>query len=726
MGEKLSKQCGSVKHSTQKIKYVKGLASKPNSFKPFSPEVSDVIELGIDMETNNRNTLLDACLGGELDSLDELVENSSGTNIPCKSYKRRQIIIAPTGVGKTTLFVLEGLYKTMVSKDSHTTVFLSSSTDLVPETVNRLKQALISYIFDEEPRFNNTLLRNIDVFKNIGSRRDRLEKFIERDMGLIKVVNNCSPERVHIVTNSFSNMNQMDELEIDYRSIRSLRYDRANRTDQVTKSELFKVLYEAIVEPKESRNEEQKKIVELIKNVLINKYTVAVAAERERKEGNKPMGFFNCNSFLKTLEIVGYPSHTIFMSFPGYTSESERHILFTPQLQRILNYITKASRFSKLSNSLASIDRRVYSALRVDEHDAFEASYRAQLTINMPYKLGERKFLSALGRKAKQGLKYGALVGTDILPYPALQFKNIRPRDEIKTVYRPLLSLTEPTFDNIEKLQKIKNDVSIYGCSSVVFREGLVLNIETGVSLLTDGNNLCKTIEKISVYDNDRGEFIEILKSGSLDSSNLHLKVSLIPNINNLNYIIHSPKGILEGEKDGEIVQGVLQTVLRKLLTSTNTFITTNAITKTDRLFRKDVDNFSDIRTISDLMILSFDEAKLLYNNYWSELTKSEKRNNPVSKWMSGPSVGIWFEESLVTTQGFFYQKLMGRFDDVKGFSATDHEFFRKSFYNQIAPIEYLLEEKEYELIGKIFGLDLQCFCSLPENFSRFCNQDND
>ena len=36
------------------------LASKPNSFKPFSPEVSDVIELGIDMETNNRNTLLDA------------------------------------------------------------------------------------------------------------------------------------------------------------------------------------------------------------------------------------------------------------------------------------------------------------------------------------------------------------------------------------------------------------------------------------------------------------------------------------------------------------------------------------------------------------------------------------------------------------------------------------------------------------------------------------------
>tara|TARA_B110001469_G_scaffold10107_1_gene10013 strand:+ start:928 stop:1107 length:180 start_codon:yes stop_codon:yes gene_type:complete len=26
--------------------------------------------------------------------------------------------------------------------------------------------------------------------------------------------------------------------------------------------------------------------------VLINKYTVAVTAERERREGNKPMGFF--------------------------------------------------------------------------------------------------------------------------------------------------------------------------------------------------------------------------------------------------------------------------------------------------------------------------------------------------------------------------------------------------------------------------------------------------
>ena len=59
-------------------------------------------------------------------------------------------------------------------------------------------------------------------------------------------------------------MNQMDELEIDYKSIRSLRYGRTNKTNQVTKNELFTVLYEAIVEPKESRNEEQKKIVELL------------------------------------------------------------------------------------------------------------------------------------------------------------------------------------------------------------------------------------------------------------------------------------------------------------------------------------------------------------------------------------------------------------------------------------------------------------------------------
>ena len=63
-----------------------------------------------------------------------------------------------------------------------------------------------------------------------------------------------------------------------------------------------------------------------------------------------------------------------------------------------------------------------------------------------------------------------------------------------------------------------------------------------------------------------------------------------------------------------------------------------------------------------------------------------------------------------MTTQGFFYQTLMDRFDDVKGFSATDHEFFRKSFYNQVAPIEYLIEEGQYDLIDKIFGLSSEDF----------------
>ena len=164
------------------------------------------------------------------------------------------------------------------------------------------------------------------------------------------------------------------------------------------------MLYEAIVGPKESRNEEQKKVVKLLENVLINKYTVAVAAERERKEGRKPMGFFNCNPFLKTLEAIGYPSHIVFMSFPSYTSESERHVVFTPQLQRILDYINKASRFSKLSHSFRGIDRWVYSALRVDEHDAFEGLYKTQLTINMPYKL-EEKIPIRVRSKSEAGLE---------------------------------------------------------------------------------------------------------------------------------------------------------------------------------------------------------------------------------------------------------------------------------------------------------------------------------
>ena len=257
------------------------------------------------------------------------------------------------------------------------------------------------------------MLRNIDAFKNIGSRSDRLKLFIEREIGLIKIVNNCSTERLQVVTSSFSiTTDQMNESEIDYKSIRR----STNKTGQVTKNQLFTVFYEAIVEPENSRSEEQKNVIRL---VLINKYTVAVAAERERREGNQPVEFFkySANSkksgeFLKDLMAIGYPSHSVFMSFPGYTFESERH--FTPQLQLMLD---KASRFSKLSRSFGDESKPIYSALRIDEHDAFEASYKSQIAINMPYKLRERKFIYTLGRKAKQGLKYGALVGTDILSY---------------------------------------------------------------------------------------------------------------------------------------------------------------------------------------------------------------------------------------------------------------------------------------------------------------------
>jgi len=94
-------------------------------------------------------------------------------------------------------------------------------------------------------------------------------------------------------------------------------------------------------------------------------------------------------------------------------------------------------------------------------------------------------------------------------------------------------------------------------------------------------------------------------------------------------------------------------------------------------------------------MVFSFDEAKMIYNDHWSELTGAEKRNNPIANWISDPSVGIWFEEKLMITNGFFHRRLINRFTDIKGFSATDHDYFRKSFYNQTAPIEYLLEDKQ-------------------------------
>jgi hypothetical protein len=77
-------------------------------------------------------------------------------------------------------------------------------------------------------------------------------------------------------------------------------------------------------------------------------------------------------------------------------------------------------------------------------------------------------------------------------------------------------------------------------------------------------------------------------------------------------------------------------------------------------------------------MVLSFDEAKLIYNEYCGRLSKAERKNRPISNWMSGPNVGIWYEENLVTTNDFFYQTFMNHFEDVKGFSATDDGFYRK------------------------------------------------
>lgn len=143
----------------------------------------------------------------------------------------------------------------MVSTDIHFVLFLLSSMDLIPETVSRLNEVLNSYIFDEEPEFNGTFLLNIDVFKDIGSRNDRFKRFIEREIGLIKIINNYSTERLQVVTNSFSNNeDKTNESRIDYKSIRR----SITKTDQVIKNQLFTLFYQAIIELENSRNDEQK------------------------------------------------------------------------------------------------------------------------------------------------------------------------------------------------------------------------------------------------------------------------------------------------------------------------------------------------------------------------------------------------------------------------------------------------------------------------------------
>ena len=109
----------------------------------------------------------------------------------------------------------------------------------------------------------------------------------------------------------------------------------------------------AVEQPEKTRTIEQKQVIRMLKTVINNKYTVALASARNKREGSKIMGFFRNaptsktgGELVRTLSTCGYPSHAIFMSYPGYLSGSERHIIFTPQLQVILDYIKKASRFS--------------------------------------------------------------------------------------------------------------------------------------------------------------------------------------------------------------------------------------------------------------------------------------------------------------------------------------------------------------------------------------------
>lgn len=727
------------KYSKQKLESMEaiGLKPKPLIVDERSSDTNDnidIIEAEIKLKTKNRNTFINSCLTGEINYLNPKEIANHATNFDLKKFKNHQLIYAPTGVGKTTLFVFEMLYK-LTSNDSNLILFLAPSTDLIPETSDRLKRVLTSYLFDEDPKFNDTYLKHIDVFSKMGTRKERLEFFLEKNLDLVKCINSDSGKP--IVAESY--------------------FHEEEATDRLIKPELLNAFNRAIQKSESTRTVEQKQIIRMLDAVIHNKFTLALAPERNKREGKKIMGFFRNTpnvktgaQFLRNLEMWGHPSHVIFMAYPGYLSSSERHILFTPQLQIILNYVRKVSRFSQLCQNLnvkdSSLKKRKYgqkhyyssrvnAILRIDEIDSFESSYTDKLLINMPYKIKERKYLMSLGTKAKQGLKYGALVGTDMLAYPAINFKSIQRKQEIETVFRDPLSLVEPSFDNIEKLKKIqraeqktRSGNSIFR-SDIVFRDGLILKIETGEKLLVDGNSICKTVTRISIYDNSLGKFIDVVKNPSLFGrnnktrypNNLTSKISLIPDVNNINWLIHSQKG--SGKDDSEIVQGVLQVILRRILTSTNTFILSNVAVKRTTLFQKEA-NKLNVKTISDLMVLSFDEAKLIYNEYWGKLSTAEKKNRPVSNWIAGPDVGIWFEESLMTTNGFFYQTFINHFNDINGFSATDHEFFRKSFYNQIAPIEYLLEAGQYDLIGKIFGLSRKDFCSLPGNFLRFIDNE--
>ena len=76
----------------------------------------------------------------------------------------------------------------------------------------------------------------------------------------------------------------------------------------------------------------------------------------------------------------------------------------------------------------------------------------------------------------------------------------------------------------------------------------------------------------------------------------------------NIDWIIYSQKG--NQNQTDEIVLHIytpLQTILQRLLTSTNTFVRANTTLKKDKLFRKNLFKFlSNVQTIIDLMFLSF------------------------------------------------------------------------------------------------------------------------
>ena len=74
----------------------------------------------------------------------------------------------------------------------------------------------------------------------------------------------------------------------------------------------------------------------------------ALSSERNKREGNKLLGFFRDTrtnkvgeKFLKHLTSWGYTSHIIFMAYPGYLSASEKHIFSPSNYSEIIKWREK-------------------------------------------------------------------------------------------------------------------------------------------------------------------------------------------------------------------------------------------------------------------------------------------------------------------------------------------------------------------------------------------------